>query len=58
MPWSSTHATEYGAAPDSTARIADSSSINAVNICSHNETLSVVAMRVSNPDCSPVAIHG
>jgi hypothetical protein len=22
-------------------------------ICVHNETLSVVAMRVSNPDCSP-----
>jgi hypothetical protein len=25
-------------------------------IDAHNETLSVVAMRVSNPDCSPVAI--
>jgi hypothetical protein len=24
----------------------------------HNETLSVVAMRVSNPDRSPLAIHG
>jgi hypothetical protein len=23
----------------------------------HNETLSVVAMRVSNPDCSPLAIQ-
>jgi len=27
-------------------------------IRTHNETLSVVAMRVSNPDCSPVGIHG
>jgi hypothetical protein len=26
-------------------------------ICSHNETLSVVAMRVSNPDCSPVGMN-
>jgi len=25
-------------------------------ICPHNETLSVVAMRVCNPDCSPVGI--
>jgi hypothetical protein len=24
----------------------------------HNETLSVIAMRVGNPDCSPVGIHG
>ena len=24
----------------------------------HNETLSVVAMRASNPDCSPGGIHG
>jgi hypothetical protein len=24
----------------------------------HNETLSVVAMRVCNPDCSPVGING
>jgi hypothetical protein len=24
----------------------------------HNETLSVVAMRVSNEDCSPARIHG
>jgi len=24
----------------------------------HNETLSVAAMRVSNPDCSPVGIKG
>jgi hypothetical protein len=27
-------------------------------ICSHNETLSVAAMRVSNEDCSTVGIHG
>jgi len=27
-------------------------------IRTHNETLSVVAMRVSNPDCSPVRIKG
>jgi hypothetical protein len=27
-------------------------------ICTHNETLSVVAMRVSNPDRSPVGIKG
>jgi len=27
-------------------------------IRTHNETLSVTAMRVNNPDCSPVAIHG
>jgi hypothetical protein len=27
-------------------------------ICAHNETLSVVAVRVNNPDCSPVGIHG
>jgi hypothetical protein len=26
-------------------------------IRTHNETLSV-AMRVSNPDCSPIGIHG
>jgi hypothetical protein len=24
----------------------------------HHETLSVVAMRVRNEDCSPVAVHG
>jgi hypothetical protein len=24
----------------------------------HNETLSVAAMRINNPDCSPVAVHG
>jgi hypothetical protein len=27
-------------------------------IRAHNETLSVVAMRVSNPDCSSLRIHG
>jgi hypothetical protein len=27
-------------------------------IGSHNETLSIVAMRISNPDCSPLEIHG
>jgi hypothetical protein len=27
-------------------------------IRAHNETLSVVAMRVCNPDCSPVGING
>jgi hypothetical protein len=27
-------------------------------ICTHNETLSVVAMRVSNPDRSPARIYG
>jgi hypothetical protein len=27
-------------------------------ICANNETLSVVAMRVSHPDHSPVAVHG
>jgi hypothetical protein len=27
-------------------------------IRTHNETLSVVAMRVSNPDCSPLRING
>jgi len=27
-------------------------------ICAHNETLSVVAMRVSNEDRSPARIHG
>jgi hypothetical protein len=26
-------------------------------ISAHNETLSVTAMRVSNPDCSPLGIH-
>jgi len=26
-------------------------------ICAHNETLSVTAMRISNPDRSPVRIH-
>jgi hypothetical protein len=25
--------------------------------CVHNETLSVVAMRISNEDCLPVGIH-
>jgi hypothetical protein len=24
----------------------------------HNDALSVAAMRVNNPDCSPVGIHG
>jgi hypothetical protein len=24
----------------------------------HNKTLSIAAMRVSNPDCSPVGING
>jgi hypothetical protein len=24
----------------------------------HNEALSVVAMRVSNPDCSPLTVNG
>jgi hypothetical protein len=42
-----------------TGRLADSSSIKAVSFSSaHNETLSVVAMRVSNEDCSPETIHG
>jgi hypothetical protein len=27
-------------------------------IRTHNETLSVVAMRISNEDCSPITIHG
>jgi hypothetical protein len=27
-------------------------------IDTHNETLSIAAMRVSNPDCSPAGIHG
>ena len=27
-------------------------------ISAHNETLSVAAMCVSNPDCSPAGIHG
>jgi hypothetical protein len=27
-------------------------------IRAHNETLSVAAMRVNNPDCSPAGIHG
>jgi hypothetical protein len=27
-------------------------------ICAHNVPLSVVAMRVRNPDCSPARIHG
>jgi hypothetical protein len=27
-------------------------------IRSHNQTLSVIAMRVCNPDCSPARIHG
>jgi hypothetical protein len=42
-----------------TPRIADSSSVSAVSffIRVHNETLAVVAMRVSNPDCSPVGIY-
>jgi hypothetical protein len=41
-------------------RIADSSSTKAANLSIrvHNKTLSIVAMRVSNPDCSPVAIQG
>jgi hypothetical protein len=39
--------------------IADSSSTNASQlfIRTHNETLSVVAMRVSDPDRSPVGIN-
>ena len=39
--------------------IALCSSKNAVSISSgtHNETLSVVAVRVNNPDCSPVGIN-
>ena len=42
------------------ARITDSSSTKGCQlfIRSHNETLSVVAMCVSNPDCSPARIHG
>jgi hypothetical protein len=42
------------------AQIADSSSKNRrqLFIRSHNETLSVAAMRVSNPDGSPVRIKG
>jgi hypothetical protein len=42
------------------ARIADSSSRKALSFSSgvHNEALSVVAMRVSNPDCSPLRING
>jgi hypothetical protein len=27
-------------------------------IGTHDETLSIIAIRVSNPDCSPVTIHG
>jgi len=27
-------------------------------IRSHNETLSVATMRISNPDCSPFGIYG
>jgi hypothetical protein len=27
-------------------------------IGTHNETFSIVAMRVCNPDCSPVGTHG
>jgi hypothetical protein len=27
-------------------------------IRTHNEMLSVIAMRVRNPDCSPARIHG
>ena len=41
-------------------RITDSSSIKAVKFLFrvHNETLSVAAMCVSNPDRSPVGIDG
>jgi hypothetical protein len=41
------------------ARIADSNSTNAVNFSSAccNVTLSVVAMRISDPDCSSLRIH-
>jgi hypothetical protein len=41
------------------ARIADWSSRNAVSFSSagYNETLSITAMRVNNPDCSPVGIN-
>ncbi|PYJ20488.1 MAG: hypothetical protein DME92_09480, partial [Verrucomicrobia bacterium] len=40
-------------------RIADSSSRNGSQlfIRTRNETLSVAAMRISNPDCSPVGIQ-
>jgi len=27
-------------------------------ICTHDETLSVAAVRIDNPDCSPLEIHG
>jgi len=37
--------------------MADSSSTNAVSIRTHNETLSVVAMRVNNPDRSPFGMR-
>jgi hypothetical protein len=41
-------------------RIADSSSKNAVGLSSavHNEALTVVTVRVSNPDRSPLRING
>jgi hypothetical protein len=42
------------------ARIADLSSTNAVSffIRTHNETLTVITMSVTNEDCSPARIHG
>jgi hypothetical protein len=56
----------FGSAPkicqvnSSQERIADSSSTKAVQlfIRTHNETLTVAAMRVYDPDCSPVGIKG
>jgi hypothetical protein len=41
------------------AQIADSNSYerSQLFICTHNEPLSIVAMRVSNPDCSPAGIN-
>jgi hypothetical protein len=38
-------------------RIADSKR-RQLFIRTHNETLSIIAVRVSNPDCSPSGIHG
>jgi hypothetical protein len=39
-------------------QIADSSSMKAVSfIRTHNETLSVAAMFVSNPDCAPFVVQ-
>ena len=50
----------HGGRNNRLTQIALSSSTNAVSffIRSHNETLSVIAMCVSNPDCAPFAIQG